>query len=256
MPLRTATLDELTIDDEGSFAHVGLYRRLKEVLRGAGYRFRLPAPGSHASWDRALFLNLTFWSGDEGSDVLCDDHIPADVVAHVAWHHVVNRRLATVAPRSAGALLFGETIASAFDLYLVGRLLPDAPDSDFIASQVPIMSEAAQQAGLSEAAFTALLDDVAAAPERAFEDMRALLFDAATALCTCQDATSAQRVLERFVGHRFEPLLHHYQLSNWILYGRVYGSPTVALEDVVHRADAALRQAPVALDWLAEHWLD
>src|SRR4029453_17070196 len=146
----------------------------------------------------ALFLNLTYWSATEGADVLCDDHIPADVVAHVGWHEVVSRELArrqrpaslpagptAPSPPSAAALFLAESIASAFDLYLVGRLLPNAPECDFITTQVPLMAECAGEAGLPEAAFSPLLEEVVREPERAFEDLRALLFDAATALLTC-----------------------------------------------------------------------
>jgi hypothetical protein len=213
------------------------------------------------SWDRALFLNLTYWNDAEGADVLCDDHIPADVVAHVAWHHVVGRELARRAtppgsPPGAAALFFSESIASAFDLYLVGRLLPNAPDSDFIISQVPLLSECAQEAGLSEPGFAALLEEVTREPERAFEDLRALLYDAATALVGCGGAGEAQATLDRFAGHRFEPLLHHFQLSNWILYARAYAGGPREPSPAVVEADAALRRAPVSLDWLAEHWID
>ena len=92
MSMRTLTLDELTVDDERSFAGVALYQRLKQSLRRLGHRFQIPAAGEQASWDRVLFLNLTYWSaGEQVADVLCDEHIPADVVAHVAWHHVVGR---------------------------------------------------------------------------------------------------------------------------------------------------------------------
>ena len=65
--------------------------------------------------------------------------------------------------------------------------------------------------------FSALLEEVVREPERAFEELRALLFDAATALLTCPGVAEAQSVLEGFADHRFAPLLHHYQLSNWIL---------------------------------------
>jgi hypothetical protein len=262
MSLRSLSLDELTIDDEASFRHVGLYPRLKAALRRSRHRFRIPAAGSQASWDRVVFLNLTFWSDSEESSVLCDEHIAPDVVAHAAWHHVVGRHVAAAsapgAP-SAAALLFAEAIASAFDLYLVGRLIRHVPDSDFIASQVPIMADAAEQAGLSEVGFAALLDTVAADPERAFEDLRALLIDAGEALLPCRDAGEAHAVLERLVGRRFAPLLHHYQLSNWILYARAYARASARegaeADDVVRRVDRVLRDSPVSLDWLAEHWL-
>jgi hypothetical protein len=190
--------------------------------------------------------------------VLCDDHVPADVVAHMAWHHIVSRELARrgAVPPGPAALFFAESIASAFDLYLVGRLLPNAPDSDFVTTQVPLMSECAEAAGLSPASFAALIEEVTRGPERAFEDLRVLLFDAATALVTCRGAIEAQAVLEGFAGHRFEPLLHHYQLSNWILYARAYAAGPRPPAPAVAEADAALRRAPASLDWLAANWVD
>ncbi len=258
MPLRLVSLDDLNIDDEKSFRHVGLYQDLKQVLRQSNHRFRIPAEGSTTSWDRVLFLNLTFWSGQDPSDVLTEASIPADVIAHVAWHHVISQRLSKEAPMgrpSAVALLFAESIASAFDLYLVGRLLNHASDSDFITSQVPIMGEVAEAAGLSEDDFTALLNEIARQPERAFEDLRSLLMDVVTALLPCPTADEAQLALECFRGHRFEPLLHHFQLSNWILYARAYAAPAPAADEVIRRFDAILRAAPDSLDWLTKNWV-
>jgi hypothetical protein len=260
MPLRTVSLDDLTIQDERAFAHVALYGALKQVLRRSAHKFLVPASGAQLSWDRAVFLNLTFWNANEGADVLCDEHegIPADVVAHVAWHHLIakqieQRRSAPATGPAAHcieAMLFAESIASSFDLYLVGRLLRNRPDSDFITTQVSIMGEAAEQAGLGEQAFAALLDDVADQPERAFEDLRRLLFDVSRALYACRDAVQAQLVLEGFTEHRFHCLLHHYQLSNWVLYARAYAVPAAEQEQIVRELDANLRAAPVSLDWL------
>ncbi len=259
MSLLRVLLDDLIITDEASFAHVALYVRLKNALQEAKYPFHVAAQGVPLSWDRVTFLNLTFWSAEEGADVLCENSIPADVVAHVAWHHLTTTQLARLAPVATGApcadaLFFGEAIASAFDLYLVGRLR-NMPDSDFIATQVPIMGEAAEQAGLDPAQFDALLDEVALDPERAFEDLRSLLFDVARGLFGCRNAVQAQRVLESFAAHRFTCLLHHYQLSNWLLYAHAYGAPDPVQERAVHEIDETLRHAPVALDWLTDHWL-
>ena len=260
MSLVRVVLDELTITDEASFGHVAIYARLKRVLREAKYPFHVAAGDEPLSWDRVTFLNLTYWSAEEGADVLCDSSIPADVVAHVAWHHLATTQLARVAPGSTGtpsadALFFGEAIASAFDLYLVGRLLRNVPDSDFITTQVSIMGEAAEQAGMSDAAFEALLEADALEPERAFEDLRSLLFDVVRALYGCRSALDAHRALESFAAHRFSALLHHYQLSNWVLYARAYGKAAADQERAVHELDQTLRSSPVALDWLAAHWL-
>ncbi|HVZ85426.1 MAG TPA: hypothetical protein VHG72_00535 [Polyangia bacterium] len=266
LQFRLVTLDDLTIDDRDSFAGVGIYGRLEGILRRARHPFRIPEGGQSVSWDRTLFLNLTYWNADEGADVLCDDHIPADVVAHVGWHEVVSRELARrqpdpalapgQPPPSAEALFLCEAIASAFDLYLVGRLLRNAPSCDFVTTQVPLMAECAGEAGLSEEDFAALLDDVVREPERAFEDLRALLFDAAASLLTCRGIADAQAVLEGFGGRRFAPLLHHYQLSNWILYARAYAAPSREPDAAARAIDQALRQAPDGLDWLDRHVIE
>ena len=87
------------------------------------------------------------------------------------------KALATGAPPTAAALLLGESIASAFDLYAVGLLLRGAKRSDYLDTQVPALSAAALDAGLSPDALGALLASIAADPERAFADLQAL-FDA------------------------------------------------------------------------------
>ncbi len=65
-----------------------------------------------------------------------------------------------------------------------------------------------------------MLEAVVDDPERAFEDLRSLLFDVTRALADCKDSGAAYTVLERFAAHRFEWLLHHFQLSAWVLYAR------------------------------------
>ena len=248
-------IDALTIEDERSFRHVGLYSDLKEILRRQRYRFRVMR-GRAATWDRALFLNLTFWSPDAGGDILVSDHLAADVVTHVAWHHLASRALrGRAGAPSVESLFLGEAIASAFDVYLVGRLLGHAPRSSFLATQVPAMADAASEAGVSATAFDALLRGIARDPERAFEDLREMLFDASTALVACNDADEALGVLSRIEGHRFAPLLHRYELSNWVLYARAYAS-TCARDARVRTIDRALRKSKSALDWLTTEWIE
>jgi hypothetical protein len=251
VPIRSLILDDLHIEDERSLRHVGIYEELKRALREDAYRFRVL---DGASWDRVLFLNLTFWDPGEGGDVLPEATVPADVVAHVAWHHLARRALGAAAG-SADALLFSEAIASAFDLFLVGRLLGHSPDAHFLETQVPAMAEVAEAAGMDEAAFEALLGDISTDPDRAFEDLRALLFDAATGLLACSSVEQAAAALTSFEGHRFAPLLHHYELSNWILYARAHAAGRLAPDPAVRALDGALRAAPNALDHLERAWL-
>jgi len=290
MPLRHLTLEHLIIDDESPFRAIGCYRQLKESLQASGHVFRLPPRRGDTGgeggggWDRTLFLNLTYWSPIEETSVLRDEHIAADVVAHTAWHHVVMRELqrkmqnettrqtetgaasaaltgagAVVTP-SAEALFFAESIASAFDLYLVGRLLPLCATCDFLETQIPVMMEAAEEAGQTAAEFEASLREVSAAPERAFEDLRTLLYDAGLALTACPGVDAAAEVLDGLRHRRFAPLLHHFQMSNWILYARAYAAradrPGLADEvATIAKLDAELRAAPSSLGWLEDNWL-
>ena len=250
-------LDELTIRDERSFRHVELYADLKEVLRRAAYSFRVLPKSPTPRADRALLINLTFWGADAGGDVLIDEYIDADVVAHAAWHHLAARAMAGAAGTrpSVEGLFLGEAVASAFDVYLVGRLLGHAPQSTFLETQVPAMADAADAAGLGEDEFEQMLQGIAADPDRAFADLRELLFDATTALFACQSPEEAHAALAAFDAHRFTSLLHRYELSNWVLYARAYGDART--DDPRPRAvDHALREAKVSLDWLAEQWID
>ncbi len=250
------TVDELTIGDEASLRHVGLYADLKEILRRADYPFRVLPKSRVARADRVLLLNLTFWSPDAGGDLLVDEHIEADVVAHAAWHHLAAGALSVGGggPPSAEALFLGESIASAFDAYLVGRLLGHAPRSAFLASQVPAMAETASAAGLSERAFERLLGGIAQNPDRAFSDLRELLSDAAAALYACDTAEQGYAALASFDGHRFSALLHRYELSNWVLYARAYGAKG-RVDTRTRSVERALRRADVAIEWLVEHWV-
>jgi hypothetical protein len=259
-PLRfdEVTLDLLHIEDEGSFAHVALYRDLKQILRADGYRFRVMPERYRDRWERTLLLNLTFWTPEEQGDVLMAPSLPADVVAHVAWHHLAARALGDPgqAP-SAEALFLGESIASAFDVYLVGRLLDHAPESLFLESQVPQMADKATDWGLDEAGFQALLAGIAAEPEAAFESLRQLLFDATLALYRCRGADEGLRALAAFDEHRFAPLLHRFELSNWVLHARTHARPEGRLTqaDAATSVDRSLRSVSISLDWLTRSWV-
>jgi hypothetical protein len=117
------------------------------------------------------------------------------------------------------------------------------------------MADAAEQAGMDADAFEAMLDEVANDPDRAFEDLRQLLFDACMSLVHQRSVDAAADAIAAFDGHRFGPLLHHYELSTWILYARAYGQHAEARDAQVQSIDAALRSAKVPLDWIEQNWL-
>ncbi len=272
-PFERVTLDQLTIEDADAFKHVELFDELKTVLLDARYHFRVGATGA-LSWDRAVFLNLAYWAdGAGGGDVLIDRTIPADVVMHVAWHHLAAARLRSslrepgTAARSsppagiADADLLGEAIASAFDLYLVGRSLGHA-ESSFLETQVPAMADVARSAGLEDEDMERLLDEVATDPDKAFEDLRVLLFETTRDLVAAESADAAMVALDRRRGHRFSALLHHYELASWVANARArsgqVGGARPDRSDA--RVDAmelhvTLCGAPSSVEWLRDNWV-
>ncbi|MCC6528280.1 MAG: hypothetical protein IT373_36890 [Polyangiaceae bacterium] len=265
MLLLRTDLDGLDIDDEGSFRHVALYADLKRLVRAARLPFRVAAAeGPLAHWDAVLVLNHTQWTPAQAVEVLAEPRVPADVLCHRAWHYAAAEALGPHA-YTADGLLLGEAVASAFDLYLVGRLLGHAPGSSFLESQVEAMRDAADAAGLDAEGFEALLARASAEPERAFESLRALLFDAATGLSAAADVDAAAEVLARAAARDHGPLLYHYELRNWVLFARaqarasVPGGSGARLADPtpeVRAIDAELRAAPDPIAWLDAHWLE
>lgn len=236
---------------------MALYGRLKQRLLADQYRFAIAAPeGETEDWARVLFLNLTYWRGERGLDVLAEDALDADVVAHAAWHHAVAAHLARTpgAETSVEGLLLGEAVASAFDLYLLGRVYGRVRESTFLDSAVPALLEAALNAGSSEAEVEELFQGVVADPEAAFESLRRLLFDLTTALVEAPDVTAAAAILDGVRHHPFSPFLHHYELSNWVLYARAHGTHRGA-HPAVRALDAELRATPDSLALLAERCL-
>lgn len=257
MRLCRVSLADLEIEDEASFRHVGLYADLKAVVSGLGPTFLAPAEGSSLSWDRALLLNLVYWAPGT-SDVLTSRVIAADVVMHVGWHELANRFVAS----SVEGHLLGESIASAFDIYLVGRLLGHSPESEFLESQVARMSEAASEAGLDEDQFQALLTSASAHPEAAFELLRQLLFDASCALSAADSAERGLQILASFDDHPYAGLLHHFELATWVLRSKLESSAAPSLDVPpapagrdARAVDQDLRASGDSLAWLERAWV-
>jgi hypothetical protein len=233
----------LHIKDEPAFRGLPVYHDLKAILLRAQYPFRVAR-----SMQDARFLNLTFWDG--AGDVLDAPVIFADVVTHVGWHYLAARAMPT---RSAHALFLGESIASAFDLYLIGALLQQGKQSSFLATQVEAMSEAALAAGVSAKQFRSWLAAVATLPGRSFAELQQLLFEATKALFHADNLEAAAEVLASFAGRTHGFLLHHYALSNWVLYARAHA--TKANDAKTENVARSLAQAADPLIWLVQRWV-
>src|SRR5205807_2278580 len=81
------------------------------------------------------------------------------------------------------------------------------------------------------------------------------LFDASIALLASDSMEAALVALAPFDAHRFGPLLHRYELSNWVLYARAYGRSAATPELRAHDLDRLLRAAPDPLSWLTKEWV-
>ena len=252
-PLIRRALDDITIEDASTLRHVGVYAALVLRLRRDGICFAIPDADELATQDATRLLNLAFWHPGGVAEILPEPVITADQLAHNAWHHVADEALGA-SSRSAAGLLLAESVASAFDVYLVGRLLGHVPDAPFLESQVPAMADAAAAAGLDEAGFERLLARMSEAPEGAFEQLRSLLYDVAIGLAESRDADEAATILAAHAEHPFAHLLHHYELPTWVPFARAYADPA-APSGPAEEADAALRAAPDAMAWLEDHWI-
>ncbi|HHH11090.1 MAG TPA: hypothetical protein ENK23_03335 [Sorangium sp.] len=245
------SLRDLHIEDEAAFRHVGWYGDLKAVMARPPQAFAV-LEGEASRPGDARLLNLAFWQPGDVAEVLCEPVISADQLMHSAWH-VLGCNALGAAARTALGLLLVESVASAFDIYLVGRVLGHCPDALFLQTQVPAMADAAEEAGLSDDGFAALLQRAADEPEECFEQLQQLLFSVASQLLEARDVDAAKAVLLAHRRATFAPLLHHYELVTWVLYARCYGAGGSAA--AVAQSAAALAEGH-ALKWLRHHWLN
>ena len=252
MPVPLTAFADLEITDEEAFTRLPLYQRLRAALIDDGVCFHV-AEGAIAHGDAARVLNLAYWDPAADAEVLCDASLSADQLAHNAWHRIAYEKLGAAASSPAG-LLLAESIASASDIYWVGRLIGHVEASDFLETQVPAMTDAAFAAGFEEADVERLFSEAAQDPPRAFEALRQLLFDTSMRLFGAGSLADASRGLSEAAEHQMGPLLHHYELSTWVLFNRAYAD-TSAPDEEARRVDAELRGAPDPMRWLNDMWL-
>lgn len=246
---------DLDVDGEDHLTHVAVYASLRRWLVAREARFAILA-GALAPEDDARLLNLAFWQpSGEGAvaEILPEPFLTADQLAHNAWHQALAHHLGPAASAPRG-LLFIESVASAFDIYLVGRLLGHHPDAEVLVSQVPAMRSAAEAAGLDDEGFEALLAAAHDDPEASFEELRALLYDTSCALLAASNPDDAALALAAVKERPLAPLLHHYELPTWLLYARAYGDRD-ADEGPVTALDQGLREAEDPIAWLESRCL-
>ena len=161
-------------------------------------------------------------------------------------------------PPSAAALFLAESIASAFDLYLVGRLVPTA-------ARVRVRHDAGSPRwrnvpatpGCPSRSSRRCSRRSCAEPERAFEDLRGAAVrrgDRAAGVPRRRPGPGGPRGLRRSpASRRCCTIIGSRTGSSMRARMRPcpFGSDAVASE-----VDRALREAPVSLDWLDSHFVE
>lgn len=249
-------LQDLIIPDEAAYADFPLWAKLKARLVDREVEMYLAdSSGPMAHWADTALINHTIELPRGATEILHDRHVPADALMHTVWHHAGVEAMGTLSNTAEG-LLLGESVASAFDAFLVGTLLrTESERASALDTQVPAMAEAAAAAGGSPKDFEALLHRMAEDPEGSFEELRELLFDVSMGLLHAGSVDAADEVLSNIHGHVFAPILHHYDLSIWVLYARAYGRD-LKPHPGLRKIDATLREETKPLAWLESHWLE
>ena len=250
MSLQRISPADLVVDDEQSFETLAEYRALKSALLRSECPFLVTSEADGEQSSR--LLNLAYWDPAEFLEVLPEAALSADQFAHNALHYCGHRALGAAACSVEG-ILFVESIASAADIYWLGRLLTEDPYAGFLESQVPAMSEAAESAGVAADEFAGLLQAAAADPSAAFGALRRTLFDTAIALVNATSVDEADEVLRAEAEQPWSALRHHYALSNWVLFARINGDKG-AENDAVRSADKRLRESEDPMTDLASMW--
>jgi hypothetical protein len=250
----TRHLDELDVHEQPALRKVPYYEELKEVLRQGRVPFRLFPEASRARADHALLLNVVFWDAGAVDDIIERPLVGAYSIPHIAWHYLTARALAPAPGRlSAGGWVLGESIASAFDLFLLGHLLREDPGAPTARVIVDRLHAAVLRAGGSDDQMRSLAGGARDDPEAAFADLRELLFVGTQALLECERSDDAFAVLRQIDAQPLGCLFHAYRVADWVL--QVKASGAKRDDEAVDRLDAELRaqRAPVA--WLIDRWL-
>ena len=135
MNMQRVPVSERTVEDEEAFGRLPFYRALRAWMDEADPVFLITNEGGDQP-ESARLLNLAFWEPRSFMEVLTEPVVTADQLAHNALHHRGYEALGDAA-RCLEGLLLVESIASAMDVYWLGKLLAEAPYAEFLETQVP-----------------------------------------------------------------------------------------------------------------------
>ena len=162
----------------------------------------------------ARIANLLLWEAGKGQEFIDGHGIYADQLIHSAIHQLLEHVLGSKHPLN---MLFAECLASASDIYLLGKLSQAGQETDFLHDTLESYGSYYELYAHQDEDFVTTLNAIRRKP---FETMIALadyLFEFCEPLLypqTVRDSTLPLVMAERC---HFYPLVHHYNISNWIL---------------------------------------
>lgn len=203
---------DLTILDWDAFLEAGIdqLELCYQLVEGHGVRFQaLPGRGL------GRLVDLVQWQPGFHVEHIDGPTLGADQLMHLGMHLALEHLIDV---DNGDELLWAECVASSLDLFCLGRFLTtqvNSPFSDDLLESLHYHYETyCDDSDHLESLITACLEDPVAVAGNSSEFLHRSGHDLG------QPTHDPQR-WELMVGHHLYPLIHHFNLTNWILMGRL-----------------------------------
>jgi len=165
----------------------------------------------------ARLLNLVHWDVATHLEYLDERAVYADQLCHFAAHQLIDALLGS---RDPYALLFAEAFASALDFYLLGKLIQAGEETGFLIETIESFTTYYELYD-SEDQLELVLTRTGEAPFTLMAEVADYLFQCAILLMSKADPGEIMQALGWLAEGPLYPLVHHYNVSNWVLAIRV-----------------------------------
>ena len=166
----------------------------------------------------ARLINLAHWQVDHHLEYLDEAAVNADQLIHFAAHQVM---ACVLGCEDAHALLLAETFASALDLFLLGKLIGAGEETEFLVETVESFGAYCDLYGKGPVQLEALLTRIRDDPFASMAAAADYLYRVAEILLTSQVVAETAAGLAALASDPLYPLIHHYNVVNWVLAIRV-----------------------------------
>lgn len=162
----------------------------------------------------ARLVNLLFWRAGERREYVDGSALYADQVIHLALHQLVDTLVSRSHPRGS---LFAECLASASDVYLLGKLMGGGEETDFLRDTLASFGTYYEMYAHGEGDLERIIRQLRDDPFAAMTGLASFLEFFCLTLLESDTGEEARQKLLPLTTHRFYPLVHHYHTANWVL---------------------------------------